>query len=156
MEYASLQIRLPYIDFSRIFAEGSSSHTATSAMDQLSEKSHLEASEIKLTWYFHIQMFRKVLVCRRDVFFRLKILSFGKKCDEVVQMKSRGIRKAIFCEILTYSERAESQLSPKVSLTTICDLHLLLRVPDRRGYFPSLRRSWWVLSIMILTNTKYK
>ena len=87
-------------------------------------------------------MFKKVLVCSRDVFFRLKILSFGKKCDEVVQMKSRGIRKAIFCEILTYSKRAESQLSPKVSLTTICDLHLLLRVSDRRGYFPSLRRSW--------------
>ena len=76
-------------------------------------------------------MHRKALVCRRDVFFLLKILSFGKKCDEVVQMKSRGIRKAIFCETLTYSERAESQLSPKVSLTTICDLHLLLRVPDR-------------------------
>ena len=58
-------------------------------------------------------------------------LVFGKKYDEVVQMKIRGIRKAIFCEMLTYSERAESQLSPKVSLTTICDLHLLLRVLDR-------------------------
>ena len=87
-------------------------------------------------------MFRKRLVCRRDVFFLLKILSFGKKCDEVVQMKSRGIRKVIFCKILTYSERSESLLSPKVSLTTICDLHLLLRVLDRRGCFPSLRRSW--------------
>ena len=86
-------------------------------------------------------MHRKALVCRRDVFFRLKILSFGKKCDEVVQMKIRGIRKAIFCETLTYSERAESQLSPKVSLTTICDLHLLLRVLDRWECFPSLRRS---------------
>ena len=87
-------------------------------------------------------MLRKALVCRRDAFFLLKILSFGKKCDEVVQMKSRGIRKVIFCKILTCSERAESQLSPKVSLTTICDLYLLLRVPDRWECFPSLRRSW--------------
>ena len=65
----------------------------------------------------------------------MKILSFGKKCDEVVQMKSRGIRKAIFCKILTYSERTESQLSSKVSLTTIYDLYLLLRVPDKEGIF---------------------
>ena len=77
-------------------------------------------------------MFRKILVYRFYRIFRLKILSFGKKCDEVVQMKIRGIRKAIFCKILTYSERAESQLSPKVLLTTICDLHLLLRVPDSK------------------------
>ena len=125
-----------------LFAEDSSSHTPTSAIEHLSKKDHLEASEIKLTWYFHVQMFRKVLVCSFYRKFRLKILSFGKKCCEVVQMKIRGIRKAIFCKILTYSERAESQLSPKVSLTTICDLHLLLRIPDRRGYFPSLRRSW--------------
>ena len=44
-------------------------------------------------------------------------------------MKSRWIRKAILCEILTYSERTESQLSPKVLLTTICDLYLLHRIP---------------------------
>ena len=124
-----------------IFAEGSSSHPTMSAIDHLSKIPSVETSEIKLSWYFFIQMFRKCLVCRRDVFFRLKILSFGKKCDEVVQMKSRGIRKAIFCKVLTYSERTESQLSPKVSLTTICDLHLLLRVLDRWECFPSLRRS---------------
>ena len=87
-------------------------------------------------------MFRKVVVCRWDVFFRLKTLLFGKQCDEVVQVKSRGIRKAIFREELTYSESAESQLSPKPSLTTICELYLLLSVPDRRGHFPSLWRSW--------------
>ena len=57
-------------------------------------------------------------------------------------MISRGMRKATLCKTLTYLERAESPLSPKVSLTTICDLCLLLRLPDRRGYFPLLCGSW--------------
>ena len=121
-----------------IFAEGSSSHPTMSAIDHLSKIPHVETSEMKQCWYFYIQMFRKVLVCRRDVFFRLKILLFGKWRDAVVQMISRGMRKATLCKILTYFERAESPLSPKVSLTTICDLCLLLRLPGRRGYFPLL------------------
>ena len=57
-------------------------------------------------------------------------------------MQSRRIRKATLCKTLTYLERTESPLSPKVSLTTICDLCLLLRLPDRRGYFPLLCGSW--------------
>ena len=54
----------------------------------------------------------------------------------------RIIRKATLCRKLTYLKRAESPLSPKVSITTICDLCLLLRLPDRRGYFPLLCGSW--------------
>ena len=125
-----------------IFAEGSSSHPTMSAIDHLSKIPSVETSEMKVTWYFYIQMFRKVLVCRRDAFFRLKILLFGMWCDEVVQMQSRGMRKATLCKTLTYLERSESPLSPKVSLTTICDLCLLLRLPGRRGYFPLLCGSW--------------
>ena len=124
------------------FAEGSSSHPTTSATSHVWKIPSVDASEIKLSWRFYIQKFRKVLVCRRDVFFRLKFLSFGRQCDEVAQMKSRGVRKAISCKTLTYSERAESPLSPKLRLSTICDLCLLLRIPDRAGYFPSLRWSW--------------
>ena len=99
-------------------------------------------SEMKVTWYFNCQMFRKVLVCSFYRKFQLKILLFGMWRDEVVQMISRGMRKATLCKTLTYLERAESPLSPKVSLTTICDLCLLLRLPDRRGYFPLLCGSW--------------
>ena len=83
-----------------------------------------------------------VLVCSFYRKFQLKILVFGKWRDEVVQMQSRRIRKATLCKTLTYLERAESPLSPKVSLTTICDLCLLLRLPDRREYFPLLCGSW--------------
>ena len=64
-----------------------------------------------------------------------RVDAFGKQRDEIAQKKIRGIRKAIFCKILTYSERTESQLSSKVSLTTIYDLYLLLRVPDKEGIF---------------------
>ena len=99
-------------------------------------------SEMKVTWYFNCQMFRKVLVCSFYRKFQLKILLFGKWRDEVVQIQSRRIRKATLCKTLTYLERTESPLSPKVSLTTICDLCLLLRLPDRRGYFPLLCGSW--------------
>ena len=97
---------------------------------------------MKVTWYFNHQMFRKVLVCSFYRKFQLKILLFGKWRDEVVQMQSRRIRKATLCKTLTYLEKTESPLSPKVSLTTICDLCLLLRLPDRRGYFPLLCGSW--------------
>ena len=97
---------------------------------------------MKECWYFNCQMFRKVLVCSFYRKFQLKILLFGMWRDEVVQMISRGMRKATLCKTLTYLERAESPLSPKVSLTTICDLCLLLRLPDRRGYFPLLCGSW--------------
>ena len=102
----------------------------------------VETSEMKECWYFNCQMFRKVLVCSFYRKFQLKILLFGKWRDEVVQIQSRRIRKATLCKTLTYLERTESPLSPKVSLTTICDLCLLLRLPDRRGYFPLLCGSW--------------
>ena len=125
-----------------IFAEGSSSHPTMSAIDLLSKFPHVDASEMKVTWHFSYQMFRKVLVCSFYRKFQLKILLFGKWRDEVVQIQIRSIRKATLCKTLTYLERAESPLSPKVSLTTICDLCLLLRLPDRRGYFPLLCGSW--------------
>ena len=125
-----------------IFAEGSSSHPTMSAIDHLSKIWFVDASEMKVTWHFSYQMFRKVLVCSFYRKFQLKILLFGKWRDEVVQIQSRRIRKATLCKTLTYLERTESPLSPKVSLTTICDLCLLLRLPDRRGYFPLLCGSW--------------
>ena len=125
-----------------IFAEGSSSHPTMSAIDHLSKIWFVEASEMKECWYFNCQMYKKALVCRRDVFFQLKILLFGMWCEEVVQIQSRRIKKATLCKTLTYLERAESPLSPKLRLSTICDLCLLLRIPDRAGYFPSLRWSW--------------
>ena len=132
----------PIDSFLCIFAEGSSSHPTMSAIDHLSKIWFVEASEMKECWYFNCQMFRKALVCRRVLSFQLKILLFGKWRDEVVQMKRRIIRKATLCRTLTYLKRAESPLSPKVSLTTICDLCLLPRLPDRRGYFPLLCGSW--------------
>ena len=113
-----------------------------SAIDHLSKIWCVEASEMKECWYFNCQMFRKALVCRRVLSFQLKILLFGKWRDEVVQIQSTRIRKATLCKTLTYLERTESPLSPKVSITTICDLCLLLRLPDRRGYFPLLCGSW--------------
>ena len=125
-----------------IFAEGSSSHPTMSAIDHLSKIWCVEASEMKECWYFNCQMYKKALVCSFYRKFRLKILLFGKWRDEVVQMQSRRIKKATLCKTLTYLERTESPLSPKVSLTTICDLCLLLRLPDRRGYFPLLCGSW--------------
>ena len=117
-------------------------HPTTSAIDHLSKIPHVETSEMKVTWFWNHQMFRKVLVCSFYRKFQLKILLFGMWRDEVVQMISRGMRRATLCKTLTYLERAESPLSPKVSLTTICDLCLLLRLPDRRGYFPLLCGSW--------------
>ena len=123
-------------------AEGSSSHPTMSTIDHLSKIWCVKTSEMKVTWFWNHQMFRKVLVCSFYRKFQLKILLFGMWCDEVVQMISRGMRKATLCKTLTYLERAESPLSPKVSLTTICDLCLLLRLPDRRGYFPLLCGSW--------------
>ena len=125
-----------------IFAEGSSSHPTMSAIDHLSKIWFVEASEMKECWSFNCQMFRKALVCSFYRKFQLKILLFGKWRDEVVQMQRRIIRKATLCRTLTYLKRAESPLSPKVSITTICDLCLLPRLPDRRGYFPLLCGSW--------------
>ena len=113
-----------------------------SAIDHLSKICCVKTSEMKVTWFCNHQMFRKVLVCSFYRKFQLKILLFGKWRDEVVQIQSRRIRKATLCKTLTYLERTESPLSPKVSLTTICDLCLLLRLPDRRGYFPLLCGSW--------------
>ena len=94
-------------------AEGSSSHPTMSAIDHLSKIWFVEASQMKVTWYFNYQMFRKVLVCSFYRKFQLKILLFGMWRDEVVQMISRGMRKATLCKTLTYLERAESPLSPR-------------------------------------------
>ena len=128
--------------WSEKFAEGSSSHPTMFAIDHLSKIWCVEASQMKECWYFNCQMFKKVLVCSFYRKFQLKILLFGKWRDEVVQIQSRRRRKATLCKTLTYLERTESPLSPKVSLTTICDLCLLLRLPGRRGYFPLLCGSW--------------